>query len=91
MHIAAAVRVPHQFVIETPTLNPTVYPRRNDWILIPNSAVAGRHLDFYRYDGRAIAGTAAELRDMMKRVTLESVLEAMGKAASAVRDSPIID
>ena len=91
MHIAAAVRVPHQFVIETPTLNPTVYPRRNDWILIPNSAVAGRHLDFYRYDGRAIAGTAAELRNMMKRVTVESVLEAMGKAAAAVRDSPIID
>lgn len=83
MHIAAAVRVPHQFVIETPTLNPPVYPRRDDWTLIPNSAVAGRHLDFYRYDGRAIAGTPDELRDIMKSVTVEAVLEAVGKAASA--------
>jgi ADP-heptose:LPS heptosyltransferase len=75
MHIAAAMGVPHQFVIETPTLNPPVYPRRDDWILIPNPAVAGRHLQFYRYDGRDIAGTPEQLLKMMESVTVDAVLE----------------
>jgi ADP-heptose:LPS heptosyltransferase len=77
MHIAAAMGVPHQFVIETPTLNPPVYPRRDDWVLVPNPAVAGRHLQFYRYDGRDISGTPDQLRRIMDSVTVESVLERM--------------
>lgn len=74
MHIAAAMRVPRQWVIETPTLNPPVYPRRDDWIRIPNPGVGGRPLDFYRYDGRDIAGGADELRRIMASVTVDDVL-----------------
>jgi ADP-heptose:LPS heptosyltransferase len=73
MHLAAAVGVPFQLVIETPTLNPPVYPRRPDWLLIPNPAIGGRHLDFYRYDGRDIAGTPDEIRRMMEAVTIDAV------------------
>lgn len=75
MHIAAAVRVPHQCVIETPTLNPPVEPLRPDWIRIANPAVAGRSLDYYRYDGRPIAGTPEELTWMMESVSAEAALE----------------
>jgi ADP-heptose:LPS heptosyltransferase len=75
MHIAAATRVPHQCVIETPTLNPPVEPLRPDWVRIPNPAVGGRSLDFYRYDGRPIAGTPDELTRIMQSVTPEAVAE----------------
>ncbi len=77
MHLAAAVRVPHQFVIETPTLNPPVFPRRPDWVKISNPAVGDRHLDYYRYDGRSIAGTAPELERMMRSVTPSQVAAAL--------------
>lgn len=92
MHLAAAVRVRHQMVIETPTLNPPVYPRREDWVLIPNPAVGGRHLEYYRYDGRSIAGTDEEIRRIMSAVTIESVMcaceEAFGRGGTGftVRD-----
>lgn len=87
MHLAAAVRVPRQYVIETPTLNPPVEPKRPDWIRIPNPAVGNRHLDFYRYDGRPIAGTAEELTALMRSVTPERVLMAM--AAPCPPASPL--
>jgi ADP-heptose:LPS heptosyltransferase len=77
MHIAAAMGVRHQWVIETPTLNPPVHPRRSDWTLIPNPAIGGRHLEFYRYDGRPIAGTEEELVALMASVSVESVLDAL--------------
>ncbi len=73
MHLAAARRVPRQFVIGTPTLNPPVHPFRPDWTLIPNPAVGGRALDYYRYDGRPIAGTPDELVRIMGSVTVEAV------------------
>lgn len=76
MHLAAAMHVPRQLVIETPTLNPPVCPKRNDWTLIPNPAVGGRHLDFYRYDGRPIAGSAEEIERLMRAVTVGAVFEA---------------
>jgi ADP-heptose:LPS heptosyltransferase len=79
MHLAAAVRVPHQFVLETPTFNPSVEPLRPDWIRIPNPAVGTRHLEFYRYDGRSIAGTPAELERIMSAVTVEAVLTALNR------------
>lgn len=81
MHLATAMRVPRQFVIETPTLNPPVSPRRTDWIRIPNPAVGDRHLEYYRYDGRAIAGTPEQLTTIMRSVTVENVLMALEKAA----------
>lgn len=76
MHLAAAVKVPNQFVIETPTVNPPILPLRDaGWSLIANSAVAGRNLDYYRYDGRPIAGSAAELKRIMESVTVDTVLK----------------
>lgn len=73
MHLAAAMSVPHQFVIETPTVNPCILPLRDDWTLIPNPAVAGRNLEFYRYDGRPIAGSPEEIRGLMESVTVDAV------------------
>lgn len=77
MHLATAMKVPRQFVIETPTLNPSVCPPRPDWIRIPNPGIQGRHLDFYRYDGRQIAGTDREIRALMEQVTVDAVLAAL--------------
>jgi ADP-heptose:LPS heptosyltransferase len=77
MHLAAARAVPHQCVIQTPTLNPPVYPMRPDWTWIPNPAVGERALDFYRYDGRPMAGTNAELERIMESVRPRTVLEAV--------------
>lgn len=85
MHIAAAMAVPRQWVIETPTLNPPVHPRRETWTLIPNPAIGGRHLEFYRYDGRPIAGTDEELLAIMSSVSVESVLEALEPWAAGLR------
>lgn len=85
MHIAAAMGVPRQWVIETPTLNRPVHPRRVDWTLIPNPSIAGRHLDFYRYDGRPITGTADELLGIMSSVSVESVLSFLEPWAAGIR------
>jgi len=82
MHLAAAMAVPHQFVLETPTLNPCILPLRADWILIPNPAVGGRPLDYYRYDGRPIAGSPAEIRKLMESV---SVAEVLGRVEAAFK------
>ena len=76
MHIAAAVKAPHQIVIEAPTLNPTNKPYGNPFRLVPNPAIAGRHLDFYRYDGLGIKGSDEELRRLMMSVTVDAVLTA---------------
>jgi hypothetical protein len=48
-------------------------------VLVKNPAVAGRNLDFYRYDGRGIQGSAEELRRCMESVTVESVFDAVIK------------
>ena len=48
MHLAAAMKVPNQLVIEAPTLNPTNLPWQNAYQLILNPAIKGRHLDYYR-------------------------------------------
>jgi ADP-heptose:LPS heptosyltransferase len=77
MHIAAAMKVPRQVVIETPTFNKTVEPWQQKFITVKNPAVAGRNLEFYRYDGRSIRGTAEELRRIMASVTVEDVYAAV--------------
>ena len=73
MHIAAAVKVPNQIVIEAPTLNATNLPYGNQFTLIKNPVVAGRNLDYYRYDGGDIKGTREELISCMASVTVETV------------------
>jgi ADP-heptose:LPS heptosyltransferase len=82
MHVAAAVAVPQQIVIETPTLNPTVVPYGREFTLVPNPAVVGRNLDYYRYDGAGIRGSAEELTRCMASVKPEAVLTAVTRALS---------
>jgi ADP-heptose:LPS heptosyltransferase len=80
MHVAAAVAVPQQIVIETPTLNPTVMPYGRDFTLVSNPGVAGKSLGFYRYDGAGIRGTAEELIRCMSAVKPETVVDALARA-----------
>jgi ADP-heptose:LPS heptosyltransferase len=77
MHLAAAVKVPHQVVIEPPTWNKPIEPYGRPFTLVPNPAVAGRNLEYYRYDGKGIRGTADELRRCMESVTVDAVYEKM--------------
>jgi lipopolysaccharide heptosyltransferase II len=80
MHLAAAVKAPNQIVIEAPTLNATNLPFGNKFTLIKNPVVAGRNLDYYRYDGGDIKGTRTELIACMASVTVEKVLRAVNTA-----------
>jgi len=80
MHIAAAVKAPRQIVIEAFTLNPTNEPYGNPYTLVPNPAIAGRNLDYYKYDGQGIKGTPEELVRCMKSVTVDAVCDAVLKA-----------
>jgi len=77
MHLATAMKVPKLAVIETPTWNKPIEPYNHPFTLIRNPAVAGRNLDYYRYDGRGIRGSPAELRRCMTSVTVESVCQTL--------------
>lgn len=77
MHVAAAMRVPGQIVIEAPTWNKLIEPHGNPFTLVRNPAVAGRNLEFYRYDGHGIKGTNGEITRSMESVTVEAVFEAV--------------
>ena len=79
MHIAAAMKVPAQIVIETPTWNPPIEPFGNAFTLVKNPAVAGRNLDFYRYDGGDIKGSREEIIAAMESVKVAEVLAAVMK------------
>ncbi|HEX3856580.1 MAG TPA: glycosyltransferase family 9 protein [Verrucomicrobiae bacterium] len=79
MHIAAAVKVPNQIVIEAPTLNATNLPFGNKFTLVKNPAVAGRNLDYYRYDGGDIKGTREELLACMESVKVTDVFTTLAK------------
>jgi ADP-heptose:LPS heptosyltransferase len=73
MHLAAAMKVKGQIVIETPTWNKPIEPYANPFALVKNPAVAGRNLEFYRYDGCGIQGSREELQRCMESVTVEEV------------------
>lgn len=77
MHVAAAMRVPGQIVIEAPTLNATNLPYGQPFTQVPNPAVGGRNLDYYRYDGLGIKGSNEELVRCMSSVSVEAVLKAV--------------
>jgi hypothetical protein len=64
-------------VIETPTWNKPIEPYGHPFTLIPNPAVAGRNLHYYRYDGSGIRGSPAELLRLMTSVTVQSVYEVL--------------
>ena len=82
MHLAAAMKVPQQIVIEAPTLNPTNLPFHNKFVVVRNPVVNGRNLDYYRYDGGPIRGTDEELTRCMASITVEDVYAAVLKALS---------
>ena len=75
MHLAAAMKIPKQIIIEAPTLNATNLPYGNPFTLVKNPVVNGRGLDFYRYDGGDIKGTREELLACMASVKVEDVFE----------------
>ncbi len=79
MHIAAAVKVPNQIVIEAPTLNVTNWPYGNQFTLVKNPVVNGRNLDYYRYDGGDIKGTRDELIAAMESVKVAEVFATVTK------------
>ncbi len=79
MHIAAALKVPNQIVIEAPTLNVTNWPYGNQFTLVKNPVVNGRGLDYYRYDGGDIKGTREELLAAMDSVKVADVFDAVTK------------
>jgi heptosyltransferase-2 len=80
MHVAAAMGVPKQIVIETPTWNKPIEPYRESFELVRNPAVAGRNLQYYRYDGSGIRGTRQELTKAMASVSVEAVYQAVARA-----------
>ena len=80
MHLAAAMKVPNQMVIEAPTLNPTNVPHRNSFKVIRNPVVNGRNLEYYRYNGKPIRGTDAELIAAMSSIQVDEVFAAVREA-----------
>jgi ADP-heptose:LPS heptosyltransferase len=84
MHLAAAVKVPEQIVIESPTFNKTIEPYHRPFRLVRNPMVNGRNLDYYRYDGRDVQGGTEHLLACMRSVTPEAVLKAVAEAMIAV-------
>lgn len=80
MHAAAAMKVPRQVVIETPTWNKPIQPYNNPFLLVKNPAVAGRNLEYYRYDGKGIKGMDAELIKCMESVSVEAVFDVLQEA-----------
>ncbi|HEY2328917.1 MAG TPA: glycosyltransferase family 9 protein [Verrucomicrobiae bacterium] len=79
MHIAAAMKVPNQIVIEAPTLNVTNWPYGNDFTLVKNPVVNGRNLNYYRYDGGDIKGSREELIACMESVKVADVFATVTK------------
>jgi len=79
MHVAAAMKVPKQIVIESPAWGPTLAPYRRPYVLVENPAVHGRNLEFYRYDGAGIKGTPEELRRAMEAVSVDAVFTAIAR------------
>jgi len=83
MHLAATMKVPRQIVIESPTFNKTIEPYQRPFRLVKNPMVAGRNLEYYRYDGRDIQGTTDHLLACMRSISPEAVFEALQSALTA--------
>jgi ADP-heptose:LPS heptosyltransferase len=80
MHLAATVKVPEQVVIESPTFNKTVEPYRRSYRLVKNPMVAGRNLDYYRFDGRNINGSTEHLLACMRSISPQAVFDEVERA-----------
>lgn len=88
MHLAAAMKVPRQIVIEAPTLNPTNLPWKTNYRVIRNPMINGRNLDYYRYDGGPIKGTREHLLQCMASIKVEDVYAALCEALPTEGGSP---
>lgn len=77
MHFAAAMKVPKQVLIESMAFGPTLEPYGRPYRLVRNPAVHGRNLEYYRYDGKGIHGSEAELQKIMEAVTMDDVFGAL--------------
>jgi ADP-heptose:LPS heptosyltransferase len=82
MHLAAAAKVPRQIVIETPTWNPPIQPYNQPFRLVKNPGVAGRNLQYYRYDGSGIKGSTEDIVSCMNSVTVDAVCRELLRALS---------
>ena len=80
MHLAATVKVPQQIVIESPTFNKTIEPYQRPFRLVRNPMVAGRNLEYYRYDGRDIQGSTEHLLACMRSISPEAVFREIESA-----------
>lgn len=80
MNLAAAMKVPRQIVIDTPTFNKTVHPYQRPFLVAQNPWVAGRHLDFYRYDGKGIKLSDDELATCMASISVDAVFSKLKEA-----------
>src|SRR5262249_13969811 len=85
MHLAAAMKVRKQLVIETPTWNKPIEPYGNPFILVQNPAVTGKNLNYYRYDGAGIRGSPEEIIKSMESVSVESVWQTIAEAVKGLR------
>jgi ADP-heptose:LPS heptosyltransferase len=77
LHLAAAMKVPKQVLIEAMTFGPSLEPYGRPYRLVKNPAVHGRNLDYYRYDGKGIRGSEEELRQIMEAVKVDDVFAAI--------------
>ncbi|MEM2956105.1 MAG: glycosyltransferase family 9 protein [Candidatus Pacearchaeota archaeon] len=75
MHIAAAMKVKHQIVIETPTFNKTVEPYKRRYILIKNPLIHGKNLEYYKYDGKGIKMDKKEIKKVMNSIKVKEVFK----------------
>ena len=75
MHIAAAMGIKNQIVIDTPTFNKTVYPNRKRFILIENDILNKDRLVYYKYDGKGIKLEKQDILRIMKNITPEIVYQ----------------
>lgn len=83
MHLAAAMKTRGQVVIETPTLHINNLPHGNSYLLVPNATVAGRQLEYYRFDGAGIKGTRDELLRCMAAVSSDAVFQVVARALAS--------
>jgi ADP-heptose:LPS heptosyltransferase len=80
MHLAAAMKVRHQIVIEAPTLNKTNLPWGTTYRVVRNPMVNGRNLEYYCYDGGPIKGSREHLLACMASVPVEDVYQTVAEA-----------
>jgi ADP-heptose:LPS heptosyltransferase len=80
MHIASAVFVKLQLIIETPSFNETVYPYNKKFTIIKNQGLKKDKLEYYKYDGEGIKAGEEEIKEIMASVSVDNVFEEIKKA-----------